>query len=349
MPNKNNKKRKPGAAGGKRNKPEAGSGVGKKPAHEDAAKRAELDRLLMEIDGVGGGGGGGGNEEDEDDDDAQRALTEPSEEAERWDPRTRPLQEGEVLEYDSSAYIVNHSMRVEWPCLSFDILRDGWGSERVRFPLTCAIVTGTQAARRDKNQLTVMKLSDMHRTQRDDESESDDSDDDSDDDEEGEVGGGRRRSGAAKNSGRGSARHVDPLVLSRSLPHPGGTNRIRSMPQAPHVVATMADTGAAHVWDVRGQMRQLQIAEQLVLEAAETAEGASAASGSGGSGLSGSAAAAAAAAAHNVVRTKPLQTFTGHPEEGFALAWCATCTLLLLLRAVSPQRSAALCMHQVLF
>ncbi len=51
----------------------------------------------------------------------------------------------------SSAYILNHTLRMEWPCLSFDIIRDGWGMERVRFPLTAAIVTGTQVGSRAGN------------------------------------------------------------------------------------------------------------------------------------------------------------------------------------------------------
>ena len=285
MPRKRKKGKRKGAGPG---------GADKKLAHADAARRAELERKLMED--------GSAEAEDQFDADPSPApqLSAPGSSAERWDPRSRPLQEGETLDYDSSAYILNHSMRVEWPCLSFDILRDGWGNERVRFPLTAAIVTGTQAAKRDRNQVMVMKMTDLHKTQRDDES---DSDEDFDSGDEDGARGGRRR----------STRGIDPVVQSRSFAHPGATNRIRSMQQAPHIVATMADTGHAHIWDVRGQMRQLQIAEQLVIEAAEGVDGEAAAAAQ--------AAAAAARAAHNVIRTEPLQTFKGHPEEGFAVAW----------------------------
>lgn len=90
-----------------------------------------------------------------------------------------PVPEGEELEYDPryvcceskserltvcSAYIMYHSLRVEWPCLSFDILRDDGGENRVRFPLTMYLVCGTQADASEKNKLTLLKLSEMHRT-----------------------------------------------------------------------------------------------------------------------------------------------------------------------------------------
>jgi hypothetical protein len=33
--------------------------------------------------------------------------------------------------------------------------------------------------------------------------------------------------------------------------HNGGVNRLRACPQLPHLLATLADTGAVHVWDVQ--------------------------------------------------------------------------------------------------
>ena len=36
-----------------------------------------------------------------------------------------PLEEGEVLEPDQSVYQMLHRMNVQWPCLSFDVLRVG--------------------------------------------------------------------------------------------------------------------------------------------------------------------------------------------------------------------------------
>ena len=42
-----------------------------------------------------------------------------------WDESKEPLQEGEELVFDNSAYQMLHRAKVEWPCLSIDIiLRD---------------------------------------------------------------------------------------------------------------------------------------------------------------------------------------------------------------------------------
>lgn len=45
-------------------------------------------------------------------------------EPETYMPRTsRPLEKDEVLEPDQSVYEMLHRMNVQWPCLSFDVLR----------------------------------------------------------------------------------------------------------------------------------------------------------------------------------------------------------------------------------
>jgi ribosome assembly protein RRB1 len=95
---------------------------------------------------------------------------------EEEEPQTRPnaylpgtytLKEDEVLEADDSVYIMRHTMNVNWPCLSFDTLRDDLGDERQRFPATVHFVAGTQADVAKNNELVVYKLSSLHRTQKD--------------------------------------------------------------------------------------------------------------------------------------------------------------------------------------
>lgn len=82
-------------------------------------------------------------------------------------PGSRPLEKDEILEPDDSVYIMRHSMNVNWPCLSFDVLRDSLGDERQRYPATAYLVSGTQADLPKNNELSVYKMSSLHRTQKD--------------------------------------------------------------------------------------------------------------------------------------------------------------------------------------
>jgi ribosome assembly protein RRB1 len=49
-----------------------------------------------------------------------------------WRPGIDKLEEDEELEYDPSAYVMYHSIQTEWPCLSFDFIRDDFGNHRQR-------------------------------------------------------------------------------------------------------------------------------------------------------------------------------------------------------------------------
>jgi ribosome assembly protein RRB1 len=40
------------------------------------------------------------------------------------------MNEDEKLDYDSTTYSLLHRMRVDWPCLSFDVLPDQLGAFR---------------------------------------------------------------------------------------------------------------------------------------------------------------------------------------------------------------------------
>jgi ribosome assembly protein RRB1 len=111
---------------------------------------------------------GQGEEEDEEgmgeDEMMARVEVDPTDQVRVFRQGIDPVPAGEELEYDPSAYVMYHSLRAEWPCLSFDVMRDSGGDNRVRFPLSMYIVCGSQADTRDKNKVTILKLSEMHKT-----------------------------------------------------------------------------------------------------------------------------------------------------------------------------------------
>ncbi|KIJ56887.1 hypothetical protein M422DRAFT_57486 [Sphaerobolus stellatus SS14] len=168
------------------------------------------------------------------------AAPEPS----TYIPGKYKLSKDEILEPDHSVYIALHSMTTNWPCLSFDVLRDNLGDERSRFPATSFIVTGTQAEIAKNNEVLVMKMSQLHKTQKD----GDDSDEEDDDDDENDL-------------------DEDAVLEYRSIPHVGGINRVRAQPlpagqplppvSQPYYVSTWADTGKVHIFDIRPHIEAL--------------------------------------------------------------------------------------------
>lgn len=151
--------------------------------------------------------------------------------------------EGERLAYDNSAYSMLHQLRLEWPSLSFDFIRDNLGTNRMRFPHTAYIVLGSQASGpASSNKLSVLRASDMYRTKRDrGDNEMSDSEESSDDEDNLDD---------------------DPIVDHRSVKHTGGVNRIRSMPQRPNIVASWSDTGRVYLWDLKAQLDSLGFSGQ---------------------------------------------------------------------------------------
>ncbi|KAJ7631190.1 WD40-repeat-containing domain protein [Roridomyces roridus] len=192
--------------------------------------------------------------EDEDgmevDDEVMPAIEESDEQPpapEFFIPGRDTLGPDETLEPDESVYIMRHSMKVTWPCLSFDVLRDNLGDQRQRYPATSYLVAGTQADTPKNNEVVVYKLSSLHRTQKD----GDNSDSEDENDEEDEN------------------LDEDPIVEYRSIPHLGGVNRIRAQPlppssqlppvSQPYHVASWAETGKVHIWDVRPLIESLDV------------------------------------------------------------------------------------------
>jgi len=180
------------------------------------------------------------NEDDDDDDDKfeeDEAMADNGDVIQSWNPLTgEALAPGQELEMDPSAYKMHHGLTPEWPSLSFDFLRDDLGESRTRFPHTLTAVVGTQAGQPEENQLTVMKLSDLARIlveTADDilgEEYNKEGDDDEDSDEE--------------------DLEIDPVLESFSIPHQGGVNRLRAMPQQSHIVATWSDMGQVNLFNL---------------------------------------------------------------------------------------------------
>lgn len=150
-----------------------------------------------------------------------------------WVPGVDKLEEGEQLEVDMSTYDMLHRVQTEWPCLSLDILADDLGAQRSSFPHTAYVAAGTQAEKVEDQRILVMKWSNLRRTTNDD--ASDDSEDDSDSDDDNE-----------------------PVLEMRKVPHPGSVNRIRAAPQVRHIVATWADTGKVHMWNLQAPIKSLE-------------------------------------------------------------------------------------------
>lgn len=173
------------------------------------------------------------------------------------------LVEGEELQVDPSAYIMLHEMSAEWPCLSFDVISDGGALERTAFPMSGLLVTGTQCgqhAGRDKktvkNELYLLRYTNLHRTQEkgpddeDDESDGDDSDDDEEEDD------GEGQMASTKKS---------PRHYCLTAPHDGAVNRIRSTwtgsssanEERRLLTASWSDTGRVHLWDLTAGYQEL--------------------------------------------------------------------------------------------
>ena len=122
------------------------------------------------------------------------------------------LEPGMSLTPDPSTYEMLHALSTDWPCLSFDFVRDNLGDGRKQYPRTLYAVAGTQAesSRVKENELYVLRLSSLSRMDRGNQT---DSESDSDDDEVDEG-------------------YSDPVLESRSIPLPSTTNRTRTFQPA---------------------------------------------------------------------------------------------------------------------
>lgn len=148
-------------------------------------------------------------------------------------PGRDKLAAGESLSPDTTSYEMLHSLSTAWPCLSFDIIRDGLGDVRKSYPATLYAVAGTQAdsKRSNDNELIVMKLSGLSRIDRERDEDSDESEDEE---------------------------NADPVLETKSLSLPSTTNRTRVHQYPPTddlkppttITATMTETTEVFIHNV---------------------------------------------------------------------------------------------------
>ncbi|XP_031844988.1 WD repeat-containing protein 1 l(2)09851 [Nomia melanderi] len=152
----------------------------------------------------------------------------------------RPLESGEELVVDKSAYRMLHHAQSGAPCLSFDVILDDLGSNREDYPLTMYLIAGTQAAKAHVNNLLVMKMKNLHGITNED-SEDELEDDESDDED------------------------IKPPVMSVApIKHQGCVNRVRytKIGQTP-LAASWSELGRVHIWNLEEQLKVLENEEQL--------------------------------------------------------------------------------------
>ncbi|XP_037033072.1 glutamate-rich WD repeat-containing protein 1 [Bradysia coprophila] len=196
----------------------------------------------------------------------------------------KPLEEDEELICDESAYVMLHQAHTGAPCLSFDVIQDKLGESRESFPMTAYIVAGTQAAKAHVNSVIVMKMSNLHRTSKeqneDGEEEEDDSDSDVDDDEDVD-----------------SIDKKKPKMECALIKHQGCVNRIRTTNIGDQtIVASWSELGRVNIWNVTEQLDVVNDVEMLKSYEKE--------------------------AKGDLV--KPTYTFSGHQEEGYGIDWSPT-------------------------
>ncbi|KAI6188996.1 WD-REPEATS-REGION domain-containing protein [Aphelenchoides besseyi] len=180
--------------------------------------------------------------DDEMDQDMQEEDVETNEERKKvYIPGvSRPLREGEELDYDPEAYRMFHTFETDNPCLSFDVLNDNLGNNRETTPLTCYLVGGTQVEKKNQNQLIVMRLSNMHSIA--DEQEPSSDEDEGDDEEEAEK----------------KQKEKEPILHGALIRHNGEINRVKSQTIGPsEVCAVWNSLGKVQIWNLSSALEKL--------------------------------------------------------------------------------------------
>ncbi|KAG5495164.1 hypothetical protein JKF63_02218 [Porcisia hertigi] len=157
------------------------------------------------------------------------------------------------LEFSNKAYDAFFQLRTEYPCLSFDVVKDN-KDNHTKYPLSTVLVCGTQAGEQSRNELLVLYVTNMCRTKYDVASDNDSEEefigdeDDSEEDEDDEAG-------EDVNDG-------EPVVHHRAIKHYGTANRVRCCPHnnpatGSQFVAVWSDAGHVQVFDIESEVRAL--------------------------------------------------------------------------------------------
>ncbi|KAA0703105.1 Glutamate-rich WD repeat-containing protein 1 [Triplophysa tibetana] len=147
-------------------------------------------------------------------------------------PGLQPLQPGEELEMDHSAYRMYHECQTGSPCLSFDVVHDGEGDGWEQFPLSMVLCAGTQADTALSNRLIVMRMHNLYGTAKEKEA-NESSDEESDEEDEDRK----------------------PQLELAMVPHYGGINRIRVTKRGEQTLAAVwSEKGQVEIFDLRSQL-----------------------------------------------------------------------------------------------
>ncbi|GFS01034.1 glutamate-rich WD repeat-containing protein 1-like [Elysia marginata] len=171
-------------------------------------------------------------------------------------PGQEDIGEDEELVVDESAYVMLHEATTGDPCLSFEVLRDGLGDNRERFPLTAYVIGGSQSEMGHLNCIMLMKMFNMHKTQKEEtkKDEGDEDDDDSTDEDE-------------DDDNEGSTTGKQPKLHQTAIKHNGCVNRIKTTAINDRVIsASWSENGTVYLYDVGSHIKLLDNSDTSMFE-----------------------------------------------------------------------------------
>lgn len=154
------------------------------------------------------------------------------------------MEQDEELDFENRAYDMLHRATTEFACLSCDWLSGAKAQDKLyskptidfadtKYPLDLYAVAGSQATMPSKNQIYVLRYSNLCQTKYDDDSE--------------EGAQGEETEEIAEGN---------PVILQRTIPCKGGINRIRSMMNMP-IVACWTELADIKIFNVQAAMDEM--------------------------------------------------------------------------------------------